>query len=222
MFAYSLTGLQLQEGATADVEIEENETTARSAVYQVLGRLATTPDNDYFEKVLDGRWVKEITEAATLLPYGWEIGEPTPPAADADRDDFIREFVRVFHDGGGAAILEHSYVDGEEQCLTELGRSYQYFGLGAGGAELPADHLSTEFDFMQYLAFKEAAAASPRLGRSYQRAQLEFLDRHLGVWVGGMGERIRAGGPTPYLMWVTDRMTSFVEVDHTYARTIGG
>jgi putative dimethyl sulfoxide reductase chaperone len=218
MFAYSLTGLQLQEGATADVEIEENETTARSAVYQVLGRLAATPDDDYVDKAIDGRWLKELTAATTLLPYAWEIGEPVVDG-DSGREVFSAEYARVFLGADRTGILEHTYRDDGEQCITELARSYQYFGLGAG--DLARDHLSTEFDFMQYLTFKEAAAASPRLGRSYQRAQLEFLDRHLGGWVPRMGERVRSTEPMPFFEWVANRMTSFVEVDHSYARTIG-
>ena len=48
MFAYSLSGLQIDQSAAGTVlEVEENEITARSAVYQTLGRIFGAPDPEH-------------------------------------------------------------------------------------------------------------------------------------------------------------------------------
>ncbi len=61
MFAYSLTGLEIDEDAAGGVlEVEESEITARSAVYQVLGQLFAVPDAEFAEKSSSGQWVSRL------------------------------------------------------------------------------------------------------------------------------------------------------------------
>lgn len=216
MFAYSLTGLQLADGSVADVEIEENETTARSAVYQLLARLVAAPDTEFAEMIGDGRWAKEMSEATALLPFSWEFGDV--PSDDTAQASLEAEHARLFLGGDPAPIFERAHIDDVDACLADLGRSYQYFGLDTTSGERAADDLSTELDFMQYLTFKEAAASSPRLGKSYQRAQIDFLDRHLGIWVGTFASGVGASGPSPFYAWLMDRLTTFVAADHDHVR----
>mgnify|MGYP003435150667 FL=1 len=98
----------------------------------------------------------------------------------------------------------------------ELRRAYEYYGLGTGTDDVPFDHLTAEVDFMQFLAFKEAAASSPRLGKSFHRAQVDFLDRQLGDWLPEFAEAVRGSDPTPLYAWATDRLESFVVADATW------
>ena len=44
MFVYSLAGLQVDGAAMAETELPDNETTARTGVYQLLARLISIPD----------------------------------------------------------------------------------------------------------------------------------------------------------------------------------
>lgn len=220
MFAYSLSGLQIDEDAAGGVtEVEENEITARSAVYQVLGQIFTAPDTERFEKARDGQWVKELVEGAELLAFDWEIGEQTL-GDDVEKDAFVAEYERLFNPerAGVRTILGGAHIDDREQNLTELQRAYEYYGLGTSAdADVPIDHLTAELDFMQFLTFKEAAAASPRLGKSFRRAQQDFLERQLGAWVPALTAEVRAADPHPFWAWAIDRLESFVSADAAWA-----
>ena len=167
MFAYSLTGLEISEDATGGVlEVEESEITARSAVYQVLGQLFAVPDAEFAGKSSSGGWVADFTEAVELLAFDWEIGE-APTDDDLSEDQLGEQYERLFlveHDGV-RRIWGGAYVADREQNLVELRRAYEYYGLGTGNDDVPFDHLTAEVDFMQFLAFKEAAASSPRSGQ---------------------------------------------------------
>lgn len=215
MFAYSLTGLEIDESAAGGVlEVEESEITARSAVYQVLGQLFAVPDAEFAGKSGTGQWAAEFTEAAELLAFDWEIGE-APTDGDLSEDALREQYDRLFlaDHGGVRRIWGGAYLADRDQNLVELRRAYEYYGLGTGNDEVPFDHLTAEVDFMQFLAFKEAAASSPRLGKSFRRAQVDFLDRQLGVWLPEFAQTVRDSDPTPLYAWATDRVESFVAAD---------
>jgi DMSO reductase family type II enzyme chaperone len=214
VFAYSLTGLEISDDAAGGVlEVEESEITARSATYQVLGQLLAAPDAAFAEKTASGQWAADLAEAIELLAFDWEIGDP--PTDGAGESELGEAYERLFlaeHEGV-RRIWGGAYVADREQNLVELRRAYEYYGLGTGNDEVPFDHLTAELDFMQFLAFKEAAASSPRLGKSFRRAQVDFLDRQLGDWVPQFAAAVRGADPTPFYSWVTDRLESFVAAD---------
>jgi DMSO reductase family type II enzyme chaperone len=214
VFAYSLTGLEISDDAAGGVlEVEESEITARSATYQVLGQLFAVPDAAFAEKTASGQWASDFTEAIELLAFDWEIGEV--PTGDAGEDQLREAYERLFlaeHDGV-RRIWGGAYVADRDQNLVELRRAYEYYGLGTGNDEVPFDHLTAEVDFMQFLAFKEAAASSPRLGKSFRRAQVDFLERQLGDWVPQFAAAVRGADPTPFYAWAVDRLESFVAGD---------
>jgi hypothetical protein len=211
MFAYSLSGLQIDDSAAGSVlEVEENEITARSAVYQTLGRIFTAPDASHAAKARDGGWVAELTEAAELLTLPWEIGTPSAPGGDDA--DHAAEFEKLFGVHDGVSVLwSGTYMDDRSQHQDELARSYEYYGLGVPGEGVAVDSLTAELDYMQFLAFKEAAASSPRLGKSFRRAQKDFLDRTLGIAVPQLVER--SGGAGPFGSWALERLSTFVVAD---------
>ncbi len=221
MFTYSLAGLQVKEAESGPVEVEENETTARSGLYQVLARLFSLPDEDHYDRARDGRWAKEMAHAAALLPFAFEIGE-APLPAEVDRAGWLAEHDRVFGAGGvGGALLREGHDAADADAMvTEVRREYDYFGLGLDGSALPPDHLSTECDFMQYLAFREAATASDRLRTSFRRAQRDFLDHHLVGWVPTLVAEADAKEPIGPLSWALGRLDEFVRADHAYLNTL--
>lgn len=217
MFTYSLAGLQLDDASSAPaVPIEENETTARSAVYQALGRLVGAPDAELVEKAGDGRLAKELTEAAELLPFEIDLTVPAVEGASTAAE-FEAEYGRVFGIDG-AQLCADANADGG---LDEVGRFYEYFGLGVPEDGLPADHLSTECDFLQFVTYKEAAAQSPRLQASFRRAQLDFLERHLRVWLPTLAERAASSAPVPFVAWTIDVIERFTAADHEYLQSLG-
>lgn len=223
MFVYSLSGLELKDsGDAGPVEIEENETTARSAVAQVLGRLFTDPDTDHFEMARSGQWAKELATAGELLAFPLEAGEASI-GDDVTRDAYTAEFERVLggERSGAPFLCAAAWVGDPVQNNEEVVRFYEYFGLQASGAERPLDHLVTELDFLQYITFKEAAAPSDRLRKSYRRAQLDFYDRQVELWVPEFAAAVQGSG-SEFFGWAAGVLAQFATADREYVSNLLG
>ncbi len=207
MFTYSLQGLELSTDVAGPTEVEENETTARSAVYQVLGSFFAATPAERDAGAASGRWSQELVAAAELLPFAFDIGEVPAPGGSPGADGGL----------GADALLGGEATPDRDAEVAAVCREYEYFGLAAGaeGAR-PADHLATELDFLQYLCFREAATPSPRLAVSFRRAQRDFLDRHVLEWVSRLAERAGAEGAGKPVLWALERLVAFVTADRAY------
>lgn len=208
MFTYSLQGLELSEDVAGPQEVEENETTARSAVYQVFGAFFAASPAERAEGATAGRWTKELTTAIELLPYPFDPGTVPAPVGSTGTAD-----------GGpfAAALLGGNATADRDAEIAAVEREYEYFGLAAGaGAARPADHLATELDFLQYLCFREAATPSPRLAVSFRRAQRDFLDRHVIGWLSDLAASPAAGDAGEPEGWALEHLVAFVTADRDY------
>ena len=218
MFVYSLDGLEIDSALAADVEIEDNEITARSGVYQTLSRLFKIPDEELWQIAVDGKWPEKLREAADLLAYDFEFGVAAL-SSSVSAEDYQAEYIRLFEIGTGdgplAPILGGAYGGGDRRKqMEEVARFFEYFGLKTSPDDpRPPDHLATELEFMQYLAFKEAAAASPRLGGSFHRAQEDFLERQLVGWLEEFANRVEAADTLPIFVWASRIASEFAKAD---------
>ncbi|MCZ7534878.1 MAG: molecular chaperone TorD family protein [Acidimicrobiia bacterium] len=214
MFVYSLSGLELTgDGGGAAIEVEDNETTARTAVYQTFGRMLLPLDDETWDITKDGGWAKELDSSGALLTYSWEIGDQPVPA---DRSGAESQYAAI-----DSALVSGAYTDDVDKNRDEVVRFYEYFGLKTAADARPMDHLVTQIDFMQFLTFKEAVSSSDRLRGSFRRAQLDFLDRQLSLWVPQMAERVSGSGSEMY-SWAASAFARFVEADHVYAKGLLG
>jgi DMSO reductase family type II enzyme chaperone len=219
MFVYSLDGLEIDGDAPADIEIEDNETTARSGVYHVLSRLFTLPDEAVYEAAVNGEWPARLREAAALLAFDFDFGVSALPKS-VSQADFQAEYRRLFEPGSAASIFGGDYAGGERSDrIEEIVRLFEYFGLKTSGEQARSpDHLATELEFMQYLAFKEAASASPRLGASFHRAQEDFLDRQLTAWLPTFTEKVEQANALPIYLWASQTVCAFIVADLGYLK----
>ena len=220
MFVYSLAGLQVDGGQLPEIELPDNEITARTGAYQALARLVSVPDRDAYDTALAGEWGARLADAGKLLAFEFDFGNAAIDAS-VTPEDFQAEFLRVFEIGNGngptASLYGGSYGPDRMQRLEEVVRFYEYFGLTTSAEDpRPADHLATELEFMKYLTFKEAVSASPRLQTSYRRAQHDFLERQLSSWVPKLAEKTRTAGTWPYWEWVAGTVDAFVAADAKY------
>lgn len=220
MFVYSLAGLQVDGGQMPDIELPDNETTARTGVYQLLARLVSYPDSETYETAVSGESGRHLAEAGRLLPFSQSFDSPAIDGATS-LADFRAEYLRLFEVGNGssppAPIYGGMYDAQRMQRLEEVVRFYEYFGLSTSAEDpRPADHLATELEFLKYLTYKEAVSSSARLQVSYRRAQHDFLDRQITSWVPRLEDRARAADAGPYWTWVTSIVNSFVEADSKY------
>ncbi len=222
MFTFSLSGLEIKSSDNGPMEVEENETTSRSAVYMVLGKFFAPVNNDQYEAVLNDHLEKEIEEGASLLPFGFDTGHPKL-AEGKSYDDYASEYVRLFRDDKGGRLLASYQASDPENVLAQIKRDYEYFGLGATADLRPLDHLATQCDFLQYLCFKEAATPSPRLKKSFQRAQRDFLQHYLIEWVPALALETEAKSPIEPFNWAIVSLKNFVASDYQYiSQAIGG
>lgn len=215
MFVYSLSGLDLS-GATgaAQVEVEDNETTARTAVYQTFARMLMAPGDEEWAIAADGGWSKELATAGTLLEYSWDIDDQPVPA---DRG--------ALESGLGALdglMASGAYAEDVQRNHDEVVRFYEYYGLKTSADGPSVDHVVTECDFLQFLTYKEAAAASDRLRASFRRAQLDFLDRQFSRWVPALAERVAAEGSSPFHTWATAALARYAAADQGYVKSLLG
>jgi DMSO reductase family type II enzyme chaperone len=228
MFVYSLAGLELDNDASLDVEVEDSPITARLGVYQQLARLFAYPDADVYAAALKGEWPDRLSQDAALLPFEFEYGDAWIPEG-MSQAEFEAEYLRLFEvgagtDGPGAPLYGGAYVNGDRiRTMEEVVRFYEYFGLHTSAEDpRPPDHLATELEFMKFLTFKEAASASPRLQASFRRAQHDFLDRQLSRWVPKLAEKVTAEKPDKFWDWAISRAAGFVAADAQYVSGLVG
>lgn len=104
-----------------------------------------------------------LAELRSLYIDLFEAGLPQPRCP-------LLESSWLLNRPAGAVVLENKLY-------------YQNFGLEIDGRAAP-DHLLTQLEFLAWLDHCEAAGnADPE---SVQRARAEFLERHLGHWVGSL------------------------------------
>ena len=220
MFVYSLAGLQVDGEALQEMELPDNDVTARTGVYQLLARLVSVPDEDTYSAALAGDWGERLADAGKLLAFDFTFGNAMI-GPSVSRESFQAEFLRLFEVGaaGGppASLFGGAYAADRMQRLEEVVRFYEYFGLTTSAEDpRPADHLATELEFMKYLTYKEAVSSSPRLQTSYRRAQQDFLDRQLTGWLPTLAERTRNADTWTYWQWVVDTIAGFAAADAHY------
>lgn len=228
MFVYSLAGLQLDGEAHQEMELPDNEITARLGVYQALARLLACPDVDAHGAAVAGEWPERLAHDAKLLPFAFDFGTASVDKSVTE-SDFQAEYLRLFEAGSGEAgpgapLFGGAYGGGDRmKKLEEVVRFYEYFGLKASAEDpRPADHLATEMEFMKFLTLKEATSASPRLQTSFRRAQRDFLERQLTTWLPELSNRTRAQAPMPFWQWAVDRANAFAGADLAYVESVMG
>lgn len=172
---------------------------ARSRVYRTLAAAFRWPADD--AEPLDGLAAAAATAATGLVPP--EVGDAlaTLGAACAGlavgrrREDLAAAFGHVVDP---ACPLYEAAADADPfrppHLLADLVAFYRAWGLElVPEARERADHLAIELEFMQYLAFREAYAATHhgrREAAAVQRAERLFLERHLARWAPAVGRAL--------------------------------
>lgn len=138
--------------------------------------------------------------------------------------DFQVEYNRLFEVGsmGGppCPLFGGHWERDRMRVMEELLRFYNYFGLSLTRGQLP-DHITVEMEFMHFLTFKEVEALQEnRQQNSYQRAQRDFLDRHLGKWVPALQQRLAKLEPLPFFDELVILTDEFLRRERQYLKSI--
>ena len=118
--------------------------------------------------------------------------------------------------GPPAPIREDLQTGQRAGTREEVVRFYDYFGyvLDEKFSWQP-DHLSVQLEFMHYLCFREAEAASEPDALSFQLAQADFSGRHLG-WVPKLAADVDKLAASSLYARVIAAVRDFVAADHEW------
>ncbi|MFQ5697579.1 MAG: molecular chaperone TorD family protein [Myxococcota bacterium] len=154
--------------------------------------------------IREGRLADALAETLQALDPRLLEGLDLEALRDAGSgDDLAVEYTRLFDlgtSGPPCPLYGGLYGDARMKTMEEAVRFYNHFGLSRveERGELP-DHLTTELEFLHYLAFREAQAlrdggdAGP-----YRRAQRDFIERHPGRWVPELRKRLESNEALPF------------------------
>lgn len=206
---------------------------SRSTTYRLLSHVFTDPTPDCFEEFRNGDFLSELwdnlSDLSYMLPYiqgKFElIDKIEREIRHLTYEKFATEYSRVFAAGVPVPLcspfegLQEQNLD-REALLLQVGAFYRQFGLdtrGRNGSAKPADHLSTELEFLHFLTFKEAQATSTSaedLVRGYILAQRDFLQNHLIHWVPGFCHKLRTSCKIPFFGDLATLAADFVMLDY--------
>lgn len=194
----------------------------RSQMYALLGVAFAFPDRDLHEAVRDGAFVQSVAALCKVLPHALSMAVTAGLAtAPDDYVEFESEYIRLFDVGASGPpcpLYGGVYIGDRMKNMEEATRFYNFFELRLSSdvRELP-DHVTTELEFLHYLAFREVEAAA-RAGdvASLRRAEHDFLERHLCRWVPRLRERMLKQKPAPFFLALVDFAIAFFEADRAH------
>ncbi len=190
----------------------------RSLIYKTFAAIFEYPDKDLVELIRSGDLAKRLKELLSAANPQVVEGADWDALTDAGKeDDALQiEFTRLFDTGASGppcALYGGLYVGARMQNMEELVRFYNFFGLSMSEEphELP-DHLTTQLEFMHFMAFRESELA--RVGEDIsdmQRAERDFIARHPGRWLPQMHEKMQDQNGMPFFLELTRLMVTFLQ-----------
>ncbi len=192
---------------------------ARSRAYGAFAQVFEYPDDQFAEDIRGGelaRALREILEAvdpALLDGRDWEALQDA-----GETDDLAVEYSRLFDVGASGPpcpLYGGLYGGARMKTMEEAVRFYNHFGLTISQEphELP-DHITTQFEFLHFLAFREAETLeSGEDAGAYRRAQRDFLARNPGRWIPQLRGRVEKEKPMRFFLEIVRSIERFLEAD---------
>lgn len=144
-------------------------------------------------------------------------------AHDADLDELRRAHGRIFThiENQDCPSHESAYCPGDvfrrADLMADVAAFYEAHGLRVSGRRRErVDHVTTELEFMSFLARKEAYAIE-NLGTDEvaecRRSQDHFLRDHVGCWVPGFAARLQLVADHPFYASIGSLLSAWIETD---------
>jgi TorA maturation chaperone TorD len=194
----------------------------RAAIYGFLARSLLFPTEGIRESVhaeliplLRGMSLASV-ELEALLASGIEVQV-------VDLQELRRAHGRVFThiENQDCPAHESAYCPGDvfrrADVMADVAAFYKAHGLSAGGdRQERVDHITTELEFLSFLARKQAYALEnlgPDEVEECERSQKHFLRDHVGCWVPGFADRLQVVADHPFFMAIGALMETWIEAD---------
>ena len=205
--------------------MDDSPAGARSRLYSLLSGAFSFPTEVFFEAANDGVLARQLEDAAAALasPIALAAGLLRPAAGTYA--EFQADYIASFEVGAAGPpcpLYAGVYLGGRNQVWEELIRFYNLFGLHLSpeNRDLP-DHISTELEFMHFLAWKELASDSPKAAASMRTAQRDFIERQLLRWIGLLAKRAEKKSAPAFYRALIDLTCEFVGMDLSALRDSG-
>lgn len=151
-----------------------------------MARAFDFPRPEFWDQV-EGRAMSELIGQVEAPAHGARV---IPGRTQAEREEDYQDAFDI----DDSPLYEgfHRGAEGREGILEDVMRFYAFFDLHLNENERDyPDHLVAELEFLAFLALQEAnAKAHGKDPRPFQRAQRDFIARHLGVWLPSLKRRI--------------------------------
>ncbi|WP_415381245.1 molecular chaperone TorD family protein [Halosimplex sp. TS25] len=202
----------------------DRDAAARGALYALVARAATEPDEELYEALDSGGLDRECRR---LLDRTALDVAPPDLTVDGSRADVCARFNDLFvighttvedrtdgtidAEGPTVSLYESSYRPEASwnDVNLDLARAYDYFGVEVDTERRENhDHLRLELEFAGFLCRREAA-----VDPDAARARLDFLDRHLAVLAEGVAEALADEPATGYYGELADFCRRLVAAD---------
>lgn len=192
----------------------------RGLIYTFLGRTLAYPSEEH-QAVLRDRIVPILAEL-DLDAEGREGLREALRGVDVSLEEMRAAHTALFTLTVSADCpdYETAYdsrdIFQQAHAMADIAGFYRAYGLQVGGMEFQRpDHISTELEFMSFLAFKEAYAIETFGQQEIEvtrQAQSLFLRDHVGCWGPAFGRRVRAraGGDDSFYAAVGGLLTSWL------------
>jgi DMSO reductase family type II enzyme chaperone len=187
----------------------------RCASYAALSELSASPHE------LDPRpSLREKIGVGKTLEYAAGLDELLGDVARTDLSRLKAEYSSLFEvgsQGPPVPIREDLQTGQRGGTREEIVRFYDFFGyrLADQFAWAP-DHLSVELEFVHFLCFQEAAAATDDDSVSFQLAQVDFTERHLQRWLPGLAAGVAEHAADSLYRRVISLLAEFVAGDFAW------
>jgi DMSO reductase family type II enzyme chaperone len=144
-------------------------------------------------------------------------------AYNIDLDELRRAHGRVFThiENQDCPAHESAYCPGDvfrrADVMADVAAFYRAHGLQVGGTRRErVDHITTELEFLSFLARKEAYAIEhlgPDEIEECQRSQEHFLRDHVGRWAPGFADRLQTVADHQFFVTIGSLLAAWLEAD---------
>jgi DMSO reductase family type II enzyme chaperone len=205
---------QVLEGLSGE---EALDAARRSRGWRLFDVAFSYPDAELREAIRVGELAEALREGLGAVDPALAAGVDWAALRDAGAGDdaLAVEYTRLFDVGASGPpcpLYGGLYGGARSRVMEEAVRFYNHFGLTLAETprELP-DHLSTELEFLHFLAFREAEALSRGEDAGpWRRAQRDFVARHPGKWVPKLRERVDRQAPLAYFREIVRLLERFL------------
>ncbi len=203
---------------------EEQLAAARSRAYRIFAEAWEYPDGAFAEMIRAGDLAAALRETLGAIDSSLAEGIDWEGLAEAGaEDDLAVEYTRLFDVGSGGGgppcpLYGGLYGGARMKTMEEAVRFYNFFGLKMSESprELP-DHVTTQLEFLHFLAFREAEALQQgEDADSYRRAARDFIDRNIGKWIPKLCGRIEQNQGMRFFRALGGALRHMLERDRAY------